>query len=139
MPARTCPPIKKPIEKFIKAEEMPPSGPRMKIATVERRMWYAGEPIRGRYRLNPEFVVGVVSAVVEWSVMMQQCWANLMQSLDGCQKRTARARARHRRGAAGLFPRSQAQNNAWQRAVAGPRHQAKVLSTPVSAGHKLQP
>ena len=35
------------------AAEMPPSGPRIKMATVASSKWYPGEPMRGRNRLNP--------------------------------------------------------------------------------------
>jgi hypothetical protein len=38
MPARTCPPTKKPSEKFMYAAAIPPSGPRTKIATAASRM-----------------------------------------------------------------------------------------------------
>jgi len=33
IPASTCPPIKNPIEKFMNAAEIPPNGPRIRIAT----------------------------------------------------------------------------------------------------------
>ena len=38
MPARTWPPTKKPRLKFMYAAAMPPSGPRMKMATAASRM-----------------------------------------------------------------------------------------------------
>src|SRR5882724_7537553 len=51
MPAKTWPPMKKPIEKFMKAAETPPNGPRIRMATQDSITWYAGDPIRGRKRL----------------------------------------------------------------------------------------
>jgi len=38
----------------MKAAEIPPSGPRMKMATHASSKWYPGEPMRGRKRLRPE-------------------------------------------------------------------------------------
>src|SRR5260221_148998 len=61
MPASTDPPRKKPIEKFMKAAEIPPSGPRIRIATAVRGRGYPGDPIRGRKRLERTAVAGAFS------------------------------------------------------------------------------
>ena len=54
IPANTWPPMKKPIEKFMNAAEIPPSGPRIKIAIHPSRTWYAVESIGGSRRRRAE-------------------------------------------------------------------------------------
>ncbi len=49
MPASTCPPTKKPSEKFMYVAVTPPSGPRMKIAMAPNNRWNFHEPIGGSH------------------------------------------------------------------------------------------
>ena len=62
MPASTCPPTKKPSEKFMYAAVTPPSGPRTRMPSASSSAWYFQVPGAGSQRQRGAIGCGVAAA-----------------------------------------------------------------------------